>query len=85
MKRIILLILLSLSIFTPDADAHRLQPAYLEISEQNAGKFSILWKRPFVGSMPMNIYPQIRSCLQVAKILQSRLFSHFQVEQLNAG
>lgn len=59
MKHIIILIVLSLTIFTANAEAHRLQPAYLEISEQNAGKFSILWKRPFVGSMPMNIYPQL--------------------------
>jgi hydrogenase/urease accessory protein HupE len=62
MKRffnIILFLLLLLVSFTATADAHRLQPAYLEINEQNAGKFSILWKRPLVGSRPMNIYPQL--------------------------
>ncbi|MCP4260992.1 MAG: hypothetical protein GY774_26300 [Planctomycetes bacterium] len=56
---VILLIVLILFTFTQTADAHRLQPAYLEINEQSAGKFSILWKRPFVGSRPMNIYPQL--------------------------
>lgn len=55
---IIVSILLS---FTPPVDAHRLQPAYLEINEQSAGKFSILWKRPFIGSRPMNINPQLPS------------------------
>ncbi len=59
MKHIIIVIILSLTIFTATADAHRLQPAYLEINEQSAGKFSILWKRPLVGSRPMNIYPQL--------------------------
>ena len=53
------LIVLSLISFTPEADAHRLEPAYLEVNEQTAGKFSILWKRPFIGSRPMNIYPQL--------------------------
>jgi hydrogenase/urease accessory protein HupE len=47
--------------FTQTADAHGLQPAYLEINQQIAGKFSILWKRPFVGGRPMNIYPRLPS------------------------
>jgi hydrogenase/urease accessory protein HupE len=67
MKRlfsIILLAVLSLTSFTANVDAHRLQPAYLEINEQTAGKFSILWKRPFVGNRPMNIYPQLPSSCQ---------------------
>ena len=59
MKHIILLIILSLSIFTPGAEAHRLQPAYLEMNEQSPGKFSILWKKPFVAGRPMNISPQL--------------------------
>ena len=53
------ILLLTASLST--AFAHRLQPAYLEINEQSAGKFSILWKRPFVGSKPMNIYPRLPS------------------------
>lgn len=63
---IILLVVLSLSLFATDVEAHRLQPAYLEINEQTAGKFSILWKRPYVGGRPMNIYPQLpTSCSNV--------------------
>jgi hydrogenase/urease accessory protein HupE len=59
MKKIILLIALTLVIFINEAYSHRLQPAYLEINEQSAGKFSILWKRPFIGGRPMNISPQL--------------------------
>ncbi len=62
MKRlfnIILLTVLLLASLAVNVNAHRLQPAYLEINEQSAGKFSILWKRPFIGSRPMNIYPQL--------------------------
>jgi len=58
---IILLTVLFLTSFTATAVAHRLQPAYLEINEHSAGKFSILWKRPLAGSRPMNIYPQLPS------------------------
>jgi hydrogenase/urease accessory protein HupE len=58
---IILLTVLLLSSLAVNAEAHRLQPAYLEINEQSAGKFSILWKRPFIGGRPMNIYPQLPS------------------------
>ena len=64
MKRlinIIILIVLLVASLSPTADAHRLQPAYLEINEQTAGKYSILWKRPFVAGRPMNIYPQLPS------------------------
>ncbi len=58
---IVLFITFLLTSFTPNAEAHRLQPAYLQINEQSAGKFSILWKRPFVGNRPMSIYPQLPS------------------------
>ncbi|UCG80888.1 MAG: HupE/UreJ family protein [Desulfobacterales bacterium] len=56
---IVVLTLLLVASFVVSVKAHRLQPAYLEINEQSAGKFSILWKRPFVGGRPMNISPQL--------------------------
>ena len=64
MSRLFTIIFLTVSLlatWTPGVWAHRLQPAYLEIGEQAAGKFSIVWKRPFVGGGPMNIYPQLPS------------------------
>ncbi len=65
---IVLFIAFLLTSFTQTAEAHRLQPAYLEISEQSAGKFSILWKRPFIGSKPMNINPQLpASCTNLTE------------------
>ena len=56
---IVFLVILAFLFFAPKAEAHRLEPAYLEINEQVAGNFSVLWKRPFVGGRPMNIYPQL--------------------------
>lgn len=58
---ILFLIAFLLVALAPNVYAHRLQPAYLEINEQSTGKFSILWKRPYVGNRPMNIYPQLPS------------------------
>jgi hydrogenase/urease accessory protein HupE len=62
MKRffnIIFIAILLISALAVNADAHRLQPAYLEVNEQSAGKFSILWKKPFVAGRPMNISPKL--------------------------
>jgi len=60
---IISLTILLLVAFSTSAAAHRLQPAYLEISEQNPGTFNVLWKRPLVGIKPMDIYPRLpESC-----------------------
>jgi hydrogenase/urease accessory protein HupE len=56
--RIVFPALILFAALSPSAYAHKLQPAYLEITEQNTGKFSVLWKRPLVGNKPMNIYPQ---------------------------
>jgi hydrogenase/urease accessory protein HupE len=71
MKRlfhIVLLVALLLASLAADADAHKLQPAYLEFNEQSAGKFSILWKRPFVAGRPMNISPQLpKSCSNITE------------------
>jgi hydrogenase/urease accessory protein HupE len=62
MMRLVSIILLSALLaasLAADAEAHRLQPAYLEIQEQAGGQFSVLWKRPLVGGIPMNIHPQL--------------------------
>ena len=56
---IFFLIVLLLAPFSSNVEAHKLQPAYLEINEQTAGTFNILWKRPLVGNKPMDIYPQL--------------------------
>ena len=57
--KIMCLAVLFFASFASHVEAHKLQPAYLEITEQNTGTFNILWKRPLIGNMPMNIYPQL--------------------------
>ena len=59
LARIFLPFIILFILLTVTVEAHKLQPAYLEFNEQSTGKFSILWKRPYVGSQPMGIYPQM--------------------------
>jgi hydrogenase/urease accessory protein HupE len=59
LKHTFFLLFLLLAPFSSNVEAHKLQPAYLEINEQTTGTFNILWKRPLVGNKPMNIYPQL--------------------------
>ncbi len=73
MKRFFILAASLLVLFTATVEAHKLEPAYLEINEQSSGKFGILWKRPYVGGRPMNIHPQLpESCTNLTEpVVQS--------------
>ncbi len=60
MNRLLYPLLLALLwVFPAAVEAHRLQPAYLEIGEQTPGTFSVLWKRPLVAGQPMALQPQL--------------------------
>jgi hydrogenase/urease accessory protein HupE len=69
LKPVCLPALLVILLVTPlAAQAHRLEPAYLEIDEQTAGVFSILWKKPLIGDRPMNLAPLLPSlCLNLTE------------------
>jgi hypothetical protein len=43
------------------AAAHEVRPAYLEIRENDAGRISILWKQPVMGSMALPLRPVLSS------------------------
>lgn len=61
----IALVSVSLPVVT---EAHKLQPAFLELREQSAGIFDLLWKGPLVGNQPMSIYPRLpESCRNVTE------------------
>lgn len=79
MKDLLRILFLTISIIVSlnsQVLAHKLQPAYLEISEQKTGTYSILWKRPMVGNKPMNIYPRLpETCSNVTEpVLRSSSF-----------
>jgi hydrogenase/urease accessory protein HupE len=51
--------------------AHKLQPAYLELGEQSPGIFDVLWKGPLVGNKPLSIYPLLpESCRKLTEPAQ---------------
>ena len=60
----IAMIFVFLASFAVTVNAHRLEPAYLEIIEQQTGQFGVLWKRPLVGGSPMNIAPKFPASCQ---------------------
>jgi hypothetical protein len=43
------------------AVAHEVRPAYLEIRENDAGRVSVLWKQPVLGSMALPLRPVLSS------------------------
>jgi hydrogenase/urease accessory protein HupE len=38
--------------------AHEVRPAYLELREESAGQFSVLWKTPMRGEMRLSLAPE---------------------------
>ena len=49
----LLLALLPVALF-----AHEVRPAYLELREEQAGEFSVLWKTPMRGEMRLSLAPE---------------------------
>lgn len=54
MRRLILALLLLIAI---PACAHEVRPAYLELHEDKAGEFRVLWKTPMRGEMRLALSP----------------------------
>ena len=55
MKRILLAGLLGLSALAPAARAHEVRPAYLEITEAEAGRYAVLWRTPILSGMRLPV------------------------------
>ena len=51
--------LLLLSLSPPEAQAHGVRPAYLEIHEQTLGRFDIVWNVPVVKGARLGITPAL--------------------------
>jgi hypothetical protein len=51
-------ILVALAMLAPLAGhAHEVRPAYLDLSEEQPGEFSVLWKTPMLGEMRLALQP----------------------------
>lgn len=55
MKRAAVAILLCLA---GTASAHEIRPAYLEVREESAGRYQVLWKTPMRGDMRLSLEPE---------------------------
>ncbi len=58
MKRILQRVACALFLATAAAQAHEIRPAYLELHEEKAGEFSVLWKTPMRGEMRLALTPE---------------------------
>jgi hydrogenase/urease accessory protein HupE len=45
------------------ANAHEIRPAYLEITENAAHRFDVLWKQPSVGTLALRLTPAVSNGL----------------------
>jgi hydrogenase/urease accessory protein HupE len=53
--------------------AHEVRPAYLDLSEDRPGEFSVLWKTPMVGEMRLALDPSFSGPVEVlAPVAQRR-------------
>ena len=58
--------LLGLFLIPANGLAHESRPAYLEITETQAGQYDVLWKRPMRGDRVLGLHPQFPShCRQI--------------------
>jgi hydrogenase/urease accessory protein HupE len=78
-RSIVILLITIVSVVLPvTSQAHKLQPAFLELSEQSAGVYNVLWKGPLVGNKPMQIYPSLPdSCRNVTEPVHNPSASAF--------
>jgi hydrogenase/urease accessory protein HupE len=81
-KRCIVFCLLAVTIIMAAvASAHEVRPAYLQITETQAGRYAVLWKVPQVGDRVLGLHLQWpASCRDTAPVARA-LLGHAAVER----
>lgn len=64
-------ILFFLFFITAGLQAHEVRPAYLELKEDRAGEFRVLWKVPMRGDLRLSLQPEFSGHTQIAKPVSS--------------
>ena len=67
------IVLLALLAYLPCAYAHEMRPAYLELTEQGPGEFSVLWKTPMVGDARLALTPEFSGDVQQLTPVTTRM------------
>jgi hypothetical protein len=52
--------------------AHEVRPAYLDLSEDHPGEFSVLWKTPMVGEMRLALAPAFSGPIETVAPVAAR-------------
>lgn len=55
------------------AYGHEVRPAFLELREQHAGEFSVLWKTPMRGDMRLALQPELSGRTEIVVPVATRL------------
>ena len=66
------LLLALLWLFAAPAQAHEVRPAYLELHEDRAGEFAVLWKTPMRGDLRLSISPVFSGQTQMLTPITTR-------------
>jgi hydrogenase/urease accessory protein HupE len=57
MRWLPILVALAMALVPLPGHAHEVRPAYLDLSEEGPGEFSVLWKTPMLGEMRLALQP----------------------------
>jgi hydrogenase/urease accessory protein HupE len=63
------------------ATAHEVRPAYLEITENSAHKFDVLWKQPSNGTLVIKLTPRVSNGLLDSKPSEETIANSFLVRR----
>jgi len=67
----VFLTVMALLLSTP-CRAHEVRPAYLDLSEDRPGEFSVLWKTPMVGEMRLALTPAFSGLVETLTPIAAR-------------
>jgi hydrogenase/urease accessory protein HupE len=67
------------------AQAHEVRPAYLALTEQSAGVFSVLWKTPMRGEARLSLSPAFSGPTQVRGPMTARTANGASIQQWTLG
>lgn len=72
-------------VLTVPCHAHEVRPAYLDLSEDRSGEFSVLWKTPMVGEMRLALNPTFSGPVEALTPLTVRRTSDAVVQTWRLG
>jgi len=72
MRWLPILVSLAMLLAPLPGDAHEVRPAYLDLSEERPGEFSVLWKTPMAGEMRLALDPAFSGPVEVLAPVATR-------------